>query len=188
MTEHQGLFCPFCREPFEGRASCPDHTLALVPFDQLALAESDADDTEEREIHPDERPIALLDPRWGRGVVALGALLAGAALALDLAPLGGRVFRAYQVAAALPSLWTLLLASFSALYVLFRRRTPRELRALRVLVPLLGGVVMLTLALALRRLGTAVFTGSAAYAMVASAVALVWGGVRLGGPGRAAHQ
>ena len=29
------LFCPFCRESFEGETHCPEHELALVPFDRL---------------------------------------------------------------------------------------------------------------------------------------------------------
>ena len=29
------LFCPFCRESFEGEAVCPEHDLELVPIDRL---------------------------------------------------------------------------------------------------------------------------------------------------------
>jgi hypothetical protein len=189
MTQHQVLFCPFCREGFEGMASCPDHALRLVPRDQIAPTltgddEPGDDEPNDRTVHPDERAIALLDPRHGRSLVALGGGLAGAALLLELAPLGGRPLPTYQIATVLPSLWTLLLVCFCVFYVLARRRTPRALRSLRVLVPLLGGVVMLTLAMAVKRLGTLVMSGTAAYVMVASALLLVWGGARLGGSAR----
>ena len=33
------LFCPFCRECFEGEAQCPEHELALVRFEDLPREE-----------------------------------------------------------------------------------------------------------------------------------------------------
>jgi hypothetical protein len=188
MTQHQVLFCPFCRERFEGRSSCPEHELRLLPLDQIRVEaepdddpDDDPEDADEDDRRPrDERPLALLDPRYGRGVVALGALLAGASLGLELVRLHGEPLRTYELARGLPSLWTVLLVSFCALYVVVRRRTPRALRSLRVLVPLLGGGLALTLTLAALRLGRGLAQAPAAYAIAIAALLLVVGGARLG--------
>lgn len=185
MTKHQVLFCPFCRERFEGRSSCPEHELRLLPLHQIrveAEPDDDPDDVcdDDDGLPRDERPLALLDPRYGRGVVALGALLAGASLGLELVRLHGEPLRTYELARGLPSLWTVLLVSFCAIYVVVRRRTPRALRSLRVLVPLLGGALALTLTLAGLRLGRGLAQAPAAYAIAVAALLLILGGARLG--------
>jgi hypothetical protein len=193
MAEHQVLFCPFCRESFEGTNLCPEHELALVSFDQLA-PEAVPDDDEEAPLDdasradprpPDERPLAAFDPRFGRGLVALGGLLNLLALALPLITVPGfETAKTHQIARAVPSLWTLLLVSFTVLFVLARRRTPRRLRGLRLLIPLLSGVSPLTLAWAIVRLSdggtTAVRLGPAVYAVGAASLLLLLGGLRLG--------
>jgi len=194
MAEHQVLFCPFCRESFEGRSTCPDHELTLVSFDRLRPEERPHEPDEEPDPRAperpvDERPLALLDPRYGRGTVALGGLLA--LVALGLRPLelpGFDLVRTYQLARAIPSLWTLLLVAFTVAFVLSRRRTPRALRSLRVLVPLLALVSPASLAWALVRLGGTGGhpLGAAVYAVALSSLLLVAGGLRLGvhPPGR----
>src|SRR3954447_13256416 len=72
MTEDQVLFCPFCRESFEGRSKCPEHDLALVGFDKLG---PDPFEPENMPEVVDETPLATIDPAFGRGYVAAGALL-----------------------------------------------------------------------------------------------------------------
>lgn len=191
MAEHQVLFCPFCRESFEGRGSCPDHELTLVSFDQLRPDESahepdDELDEPKAKVPVDDRPLSLLEPRYGRGVVALGALFD--LLALVLRPLelpGHQLVRTYQLARAVPSLWTLLLVAFTVFFALSRRRTPRALRSLRVLMPLLALVSPAALVWAFIRLGgtNGHPLGGAVYAVAVSSLLLLYGGLGLGVPG-----
>src|SRR5688572_26279829 len=117
MAEPKILFCPFCRDSFEGERTCPEHDIALVPLERL--------------------PPALFEPGYGRGLVAIGAVLNALSLALVFVrgKAGSDGLAAYELAVTAPSLWTLLLVSFTLLFVLKRRRTQRALRGLRVLVP-----------------------------------------------------
>jgi hypothetical protein len=97
-----------------------------------------------------------------------------------------------ELATTVPSLWTLLLVSFTLAFILNRRRTPREMRRVRVLVPALGLVSVGTAAWALYRLdhGAAVWAtggriigtdlGSAVYAIGLAACLIIYGGVRFG--------
>jgi len=59
------LFCPFCRDGFEGRTECPEHELTLVPIDKLP-----------RKAEATLQSVTLfVDPRLGRGAVLFGAAL-----------------------------------------------------------------------------------------------------------------
>jgi hypothetical protein len=198
MAEHQVLFCPFCRESFEAAphaSLCPEHELPLVSFDQLAANSEqtdgeDLDDEAELDglspgLSPEDRPLGAYDPGLGRAVVGLGALLNAAALGLSPVHLPGAASPSlYQLARTVPSLWTLGLVSFTVLFALARRRTPRSLRGLRVLVPTLGLLSPITVGFTLARLGAlgAGSPGHAVYAVALAALLLVAGGLRLGGP------
>ncbi|HVZ31866.1 MAG TPA: hypothetical protein VG963_05540, partial [Polyangiaceae bacterium] len=87
-----------------------------------------------------------------------------------------------------PSLWTLGLVSFTALYVLARRRTPQALRGLRVLMPLLALISPVTLLWALGRLGWSVELGSAPYAVALGSGLMLVGGFKLGVSGTPAAR
>jgi hypothetical protein len=92
-----------------------------------------------------------------------------------------------------PSLWTLLLVSFTVLFALTRRRTLRRLRSLRVLVPLLALLSPLTLGWAVARLigltgMVDLRLGAAVYVVVGASLLLLVGGVRLGSAPAAAHD
>lgn len=185
MHAHQVLFCPFCRDSFEGQTTCPACELPLVPFEKLGPAEHETTDADEPELaagDPDERRLSLLDPQHGRLSVALGALVVGAALLLDLVRFPvGRPLRTHELARALPSLWSIGLVSFVVLYALARRRTPRALRGLRVIIPLLGLVPPFAVAFVLvRRFQGDVSLGAAAYAVGLGSLLLIAGGLRLG--------
>ncbi|MET0339702.1 MAG: hypothetical protein ABW252_01810 [Polyangiales bacterium] len=186
MTSHQVLFCPFCGESFEGRATCPAHELVLVPFDRAPAfpdAERDDDDVLAGEAHDaldDARALSPWEPRLGRGPVALAAILLALAPLLGLARVGGETLRTHEVAMRFPSLWTWPLVSFCAFYLLSRRRTPAALRGLRVVVPWLGLVALLTLVLAGVRLGAAIFEAPAAYVVALASALLLAAGARLG--------
>jgi hypothetical protein len=191
MAREKVLFCPFCRESFEGEAACPEHEIPLVPFDKLPRSELDAVDDDGAPAQlADDSVLATFDPRLGRLWVGLGALLNAAALALVFARNAqGRAVRTYELASYAPSLWTLLLVSFTLLFVLKRRRTPRALRGLRVLVPALAWVSPITVAWVLFRLRAGLVPHvrlsnvdpGVAVALVLIAALLVFvGGLRLG--------
>ena len=72
MDDSPVLFCPFCRESFEGEKTCPEHELTLVSFDRLGP------DPEDPELLPeviDQQPVAMLALGYGRGWVLFGAVL-----------------------------------------------------------------------------------------------------------------
>jgi hypothetical protein len=191
MTEHQVLFCPFCRESFEGLAACPEHDLPLVRFEQLG---PDPFDPENMPEVIDRTPLATVDPSFGRGYVAAGAFLNVLALGLEFVRgvEGSEGLSTRELAITLPSLWTLPLVSVVLLYVLKRRDTPEAMRSVRVLVPLLALVSPLTAAWAVYRLehGAAVWAtggrvigvalGEAVYVVGFAACLILYGGVRLG--------
>jgi hypothetical protein len=191
MTEHQVLFCPFCRESFEGTARCPDHDLALVGFEKLG---PDPFDPENMPEVIDETPLATLDPVFGRGYVAAGALLNVLAFACDLVRAQAHTpgLSTRELCLNLPSLWTLGLVSFTLLFILRRRRTPKAMRSVRLLVPLLALISPATLAWAFHRLDQGVIVwatgqrlvhaqpGSAVYVVGLASCLIFAGGFRLG--------
>lgn len=185
MAQHQVLFCPFCRESFEGIGACPEHELTLVPLTELPARPEEQHEPDDDEL-PDAqraRELSLLDLRFGRGWVALGALSTAAALGLGLLRLeDGSVLRTYELARTRPSLWTLSLVSFTALYVLARRRSAPALYGLRLLVPLLALLSPLALLWVLARFPGSFTLGPASYAVALGTLCLLLGGARLGRP------
>jgi hypothetical protein len=188
MAEHQVLFCPFCRESFEGLKTCPEHDLRLVPFSKLA---PDPAEIKRLSYVDEDKILAPFELRFGRAYVALGALANLLALPLPLIRLpGGKSYSTLFVAAARPALWTLALVTFTLLFVLQRRRSPRALRGMRVLVPLLACVSPATVLWELQRVrgGAAAWLtrgepfelGPALYVVVVGAVLTALGGARLG--------
>ncbi|MCB9591932.1 MAG: hypothetical protein H6719_04295 [Sandaracinaceae bacterium] len=61
------LFCPFCRECYEGESVCPVHELSLVDFADLPKQ------AHERDLPGWEDDVDPWDVRFGRGWLALGA-------------------------------------------------------------------------------------------------------------------
>lgn len=186
MAEHQVLFCPFCRESFEGLRVCPDHDLALVSFDRLA-----PDPLEAKVLGPieDDSQLDTFEPRFGRLHVALGAVGTGLSLLLDFVHFRGGSLSTLSVARQLPALWTLLLVAFTLLFVLRRRRSLRSMRSLRVLVPALAAVAPATLLWELARFRNGATpwgrvadlqVGSAVYVACAAALLIAYGGLKLG--------
>ncbi|MFT3921461.1 MAG: hypothetical protein QM778_02880 [Myxococcales bacterium] len=191
MTDNQVLFCPFCRESFEGRTTCPEHDLTLVDFAKLGPDPLEPDNMPEV---IDETPLALVEPTFGRGYVAAGAFLNALALACNFVrgSSASPGVSTRDLAVTLPSLWTLGLVSFTLLFILQRRRTPRALRSVRVLVPVLAFVSPLTAAWAFHRLSEGVLVwstgeralhpvpGLALYLIVLASALIFFGGLRLG--------
>ena len=72
------LFCPFCRECYEGERVCPVHELDLVEFQDLPRQAHETD------LPAWDEPVLPWDIRFGRGALALGALLLLVAFFLNL--------------------------------------------------------------------------------------------------------
>jgi hypothetical protein len=189
MAEHQVLFCPFCRESFEGSRVCPDHDLPLVPFHKLPPDASLA----ERSEPSDETPLETFEPRYGRGYVAAGAGLNAVALGAEFVRFpAGRGLSTLALASSIPALWTLGLVSFTLFFLLRRAKTLRALRGLRVLVPALAAVSPATLLWELVRIrsGAALWVAHvrssqavaswALYLCLAASLLIAYGGARLG--------
>ena len=194
MAEHQVLFCPFCRESFEGLHTCPDHDLRLVPFDRLPPDPHAAHvDAEDEAPLTEDSALAAWEPRFGRAPVALGAALNALALGLELVRFpDGTGIATWHLASSLPGLWSLGLVTFTLLFVLRRGTTLRKLRALRVLVPALACLGPLLLGWELHRIrqgallwvplvrSADVHAGSALYVVCAASLLIAYGGLRLG--------
>jgi hypothetical protein len=177
------LFCPFCRESFEGLVHCPTHDLALVPFGELP-AEHDDD--------RDNVALPRLHLGYGRAWLLVGAVLTLVAFFTPLASLSGQMEvtnSMLELARARAKwLWLVPLAAASQLVVLHRRRSLAGMRGARAvalffaLVPsfavtvTLIGVDRATDALAER-------TGTSIHAHVEFGAAIVWLATALGGFG-----
>lgn len=148
------LFCPFCREAFEGRRECPEHDLPLVPFDRLEGVDVEADDDG---LPGDDERLDAFDPRFGRALVGGGCLLFVVGFLCPLAVIavpghGQMVVSGPSVAAThAPALWALPMCGLGGLLLLGWRRTPRQMRSVRIVVPLLVSSVALSTWAALRR-------------------------------------
>jgi len=120
------LFCPFCRESFEGESVCPEHELVLVPWSDLP-----------RPARRDDEVLPWWSPAFGRGLLAAGA--AGSLLAFMLWPLastegalrmGGSMLKLALLGS--PKLWLVVMGPLAQLVLLYRRRTPLALRRARL--------------------------------------------------------
>lgn len=126
------LFCPFCRECFEGTKECPDHELMLVPF--LELPKQD------EELLDLQTPFGLFEPRFGRAVLAVSALLVLAGFMMPVVTHVSAEGASQSVTGALLSarraanLWTVPAGGAIWLSILYRRRTRAALRAARLAV------------------------------------------------------
>lgn len=191
IEHHQVLFCPFCRESFEGKVTCPEHELALVGFERLGPDPLDPENLPEM---IDETPLGVVEPSFGRGIVAAAAFLNLGAFLCDFlrSPAEPRGIAMHALLNYVPSLWTPTLVSFTLLFTLYRRRTPRALRSVRVLVALLAPISPLTCWWAYRRIEQGVLMwpsgrqvidaemGLAGFAVALASILMLVGAVRLG--------
>ncbi len=133
------LFCPFCRECFEGEARCPEHDLALVSFDALPKTAEDL----AHELPRDDEDVSTFDGRFGRGFVVAGALTFLAAFAMtfvDITVQGDASgFSGFEAASGrAPNLWTVPFVGVVLIAILVRRRSLAKMRGARLSVMLLG--------------------------------------------------
>lgn len=185
------LFCPFCRESFEGEKLCPEHELSLVPWNDLP-----------KPPRPDDEQLAWWSPAFGRGLLAAGAfgtLVAFATLPLATTSVGAVHFGGSLLKLALfgsPKLWLVPTGALTLLAMLGRRLTPVSLRRARVaalvaaLVPPAGALWALegareaiaALSGARDLGGSELRIGLGVYALIACAVVSCIAALRLGGP------
>jgi len=184
----QVLFCPFCREAFERTTRCPDHEMPLVAWHQLPR--------EAVIVSDDARlgPYALIA---GRGWVFLGAGLTLFSFVLPMLTMSGEtelhanMFRFASLRAG--KLWMVPLASIAQAAILFRRRTMRGLRAVRIAVACVALMPSAALALTLQGVTAAAAattqrTGEeitvtiewGSYLVFVAAFVMLYGAIRLG--------
>lgn len=109
------MFCPYCKEAFEGLAECPEHELTLVTIDRLPRAADRAP----------ERWSMFLDPRHGRGAVFSGASVVVVGFLLPFVEARGYTPSALEVAIdGAHNLWLTVVAALGMLLILWRRRSP----------------------------------------------------------------
>lgn len=138
------LFCPFCRDGFEGHAECPEHELTLVAIDKLPRKAGHALDS----------VTFFCDPRLGRGAVLLGATLTVLGFFAPFASARAVTASALEVALdGAGNLWLTPASAIAIMWILWRRRSRYTMRAARlaVLGLALGGA--LPLAYTTRRIG-----------------------------------
>lgn len=184
------LFCPFCREWSEETATCPDHDLPLVAFDALPRRKEDV-------VHAaDDELLTTFDLRYGRGIVAAGALLVLVGFLLPLGYLVGsdstEVTSYWLASARLRSVWVIPIAGLFALVLLAQRRTLERLRSVRVVAFMVSAVLLFSIGYAVYYLYYAAehqiegldpvtpSIGAGAYVMVAGALVIAFGAARLG--------
>lgn len=133
-------FCPFCNESFEDETRCPEHDIPLVEFDEL--------DRMRGEGPPDDhQPIATHDPRFGRGLLALSALITLVGFFLPFVevayPEGAARATGLATASTVAlNLWLVPAVALALIGIVLRRRTPGSMRSARLAVAglcVLGG-------------------------------------------------
>jgi len=144
-------FCPFCRESFEGETKCPEHELALVPFEQLPGASS------HDEIPPDDEPLAMFDLRFGRGLVGAGAMLTTIGFLCPIGVISAAAERLLITGPSIaithaPTLWVVPGIGVATFVLLATRRSLARMRSIRLVVPLLAWGVPMSVWSALRKL------------------------------------
>ncbi len=130
------LFCPFCREGFEGVGECPEHELTLLPWDRMPRTSSP----------PIDEVTFFVDPRLGRGGVLLGASLVLLGFFARFVRVRGVDASALEVAIdGAHNLWLTPIAAMAVFGILFLRRAMRSMRSARLAVIglALGGVLPL---------------------------------------------
>jgi len=125
------LFCPFCRECYEGEAQCPVHELPLVDFAELPKQ------AHERKVLAYDEDVEPWDIRFGRGWLALGAL---ALLVGFFMPFAAATIDDQQVAwsgldlanGPARGMWTIPFVAALYVWLLIRRRSVVKMMGARL--------------------------------------------------------
>ncbi len=188
------LFCPFCRDCFEDTERCPDHDLALVPFEELPVPERE---------QADDAPVPILDPKRGRAellVAALGLLGGFVAPLVEVSAMtasGATRVQSFTALAAAaeraPNLWAIPVAGALFASLVARRRTPIQMRGARLACLMVALTPIVSIVYSVRRMMTAasmergvtVEVEWGAYVVVIAAIVALVGSIRFGGALRA---
>lgn len=182
----QVLFCPFCREDYEGETSCPVHELPLVEFHQLPRQ------AHERTFAGLDEDVGPLTLGYGRGWILAGGLLLLLSFVLPFASAvrGDERVTWSALTMALqrdPRLWTLPFAGGLFLSILLRRRTPRQMYGARLaslgmalLVPVSFGYPLYRVFRGAAEQGIDASAGYGVYVAAAATVLLIVGSWKLG--------
>ncbi len=189
-TESDGriLFCPFCRECYEGERVCPVHELDLVEFQDLPRQAHETD------LPAWDEPVLPWDIRFGRGALALGALLLLVAFFLPMVTgsFDDEPFRWTGLDLATDrakNLWTVPFVGALYFWMLLRRRTPVEMLGTRLVAVLLAVMpafstvyTWLNVQRGVEQAHGAIAAeiGVGAYVVAAATVLLLFGGFRFG--------
>ncbi len=134
MSAPAPRFCPFCHECFDGASECPDHGVALVPFEALPLARA--------AVPSDEDAVSAYDLRFGRGGVFLGAGVQLLGFVLPFVSRDGTVRSALEMAVEMATnLWTVPAVASAQVLIVLRRRSLPEMRGARAALPSLSLLV-----------------------------------------------
>lgn len=130
------LFCPFCRECYEGIAQCPEHDLKLVTWEELPRTEDDG------EVHEDDA-VSPVDLRFGRGELLAGVVILMASVLCPLFTVTdgeeGRTFSLLEAATdRAPNLWTVPFVAALVLSIVLRRRTIGQMLGARLAMLILA--------------------------------------------------
>lgn len=182
------LFCPFCRECYEGERECPVHELELVEFQDLPKQ------AHERAVQGWEEPVAPWEPRFGRAWLAVGAALAFVGFFMPLVAATteeGTVGWTGVSIATGPgkNLWTVPFAAALFVFFLVRRRTPLQMLGARLVAVVLAVMPAVSLAYSLYNVQRAadrthgamtVEWGNGVWVIAAATVFLLIGSLRFG--------
>jgi len=182
------LFCPFCRECYEGERVCPVHELELVEFQDLPRQ------AHETNLPAWDEPVLPWDVRFGRGLLGLGAVLLLVAFFMPMVvgTFDDEAFRWTGLDLATDrakNLWTVPFVAVLYFWILLRRRTPVEMLGTRLVAVLLAIMPAFSTAytwLNVRRGveaahgAIAADLGAGVWVVAAGTVLLLVGGVRFG--------
>jgi hypothetical protein len=182
------LFCPFCRECYEGERECPEHELPLVDFADLPKQ------AHEHDLPGWEEPVLPWEPRFGRAEMALGAVavIVGFFLPIVTGSFDGQAisWSGFDVATGpAKNLWTVPFVGAMFIYLLVRRRTPLQMLGARLVAVALAFMPVVSLAYSLVHVrrgadlahgALAVEWGVGVWVIGAASLLLLAGGLRFG--------
>ncbi len=182
------LFCPFCRECYEDRTTCPEHELDLVEFQALPRQ------AHERELGWEDEVLPW-DLRFGRLELMAGiasALAGFFALPLVVGSFDDQPIAWTAMETAMqraPNLWSVPFVAVLFVVFLHRRRTPLAMRGARLAGIALGLMSAISLGYSLWQVQRGVIAthgalaaepGAGAWVIGAASVLFVVGAARFG--------